>query len=611
MCGIAGVYPNEREAPARVRHAVEAMCTRMLARGPDAGGTLELGPGAPVLGHRRLSIIDLDPRSNQPMTSADGRLSITYNGEIYNYRELRQRLLELGEVFHTTGDTEVLLAAYRRHGRAMLSQLRGMFALAIWDGPARTLLLARDPHGIKPIYYATSSTGFAFASQVKALVASGLVSDEPSPAGLAGFYLWGSVPEPWSIHRHIQALPAGHWLEVRDGVAGAPRAWHDIRQHWRDAAPARSHPPGDAELAELVRSAVLDSVRAHRVADVPVSVFLSGGVDSGAIAGALSAEGGAVEGITIGCGEFAGRARDEVPGARAIARRYGLAHRVRWVRQGEFEADLPRIFDAMDQPSIDGINTWFASKAAAERGHKVVLSGVGGDELFQGYSSFERVVRATRLDRRLGWLPGSRRLLGSLGALASGPLGSPKLAALGSQLGSLEGLYQLERGLFFAADLPGLMGERQAREGLEALGDFRASAASARDDWSAVALLESTSYLANQLLRDSDWASMAHSLELRTPLVDARLLAALAPHVARFRAGRGKRWLAGSPEPPLDAAIVAREKTGFGLPMAAWLAALAPPPPSPAAERSSRSTSSKGDPWPRRWARHVAAEWGL
>lgn len=599
MCGIAGVYPDRKVPPERVQRAVEAMCERMIARGPDAHGTLRLGPGGPVLGHRRLSIIDLDARSNQPMTSADGRYAIVYNGEIYNYRELRRGLLERGEALATQGDTEVLLASYRLHGRDMLARLRGMFAFAIWDAAERKLLLARDPHGIKPLYYGVGPAGFAFASQVKALLASGLVSSEASPAGLAGFYLWGSVPEPWSIQRDILALPAGHWLEVRDGAVGSPHAWDDIRRHFR--APADPLPP--EALAEQLRSAVLDSVRAHRVADVPVSVFLSGGVDSGAIAGMMAAEGGPLEGITVGCREFEGRAHDEVPGARSIARRYGIGHHVRWVGQGEFEADLPRLFDAMDQPSIDGVNTWFASKAAAERGHAVVLSGIGGDELLQGYSSFERVERAARLARQLRRLPGLRPLIGALGALAAAPLKQPKLAALGAGLGSFEGLYQLERGLFFPAELPALMGASAAREGLEALGDFVASAAGrARDDGSAVALLETTHYLKNQLLRDSDWASMAHSIELRTPLVDARLLAQLGPHLASFRHGAGKRWLARCPTPELGPAIVTRRKTGFGLPMAAWLSALGSTP-------AEGRAAAPGEPWARRWARHVAARW--
>jgi asparagine synthase (glutamine-hydrolysing) len=319
----------------------------------------------------------------------------------------------------------------------------------------------------------------------------------------------------------------------------------------------------------------------------------------------MAAEGAAVEGITIGCGEFRGHAADEVPGARSIAQRYGIAHHVRWLTRGEFEAELPRILDAMDQPSIDGINTWFASKAAAERGYKVVLSGLGGDELLCGYSSFERVVRAARLGQRARGLLGLRSMLTAFGALAAGPLAKPKLGAVGAQLGSLEGLYQLERGLFFPTELPRLMGEARAREGLEELGDFRTSGTGrARDDWSALALLESTLYLRNQLLRDSDWASMAHSIELRTPLVDARLLEALGPHLASFRHGRGKRWLARCPEPALDAEIVARKKTGFGLPMAAWLSALTP---APGAERQAAAAAR--EPWARRWARHVASRW--
>jgi asparagine synthase (glutamine-hydrolysing) len=279
------------------------------------------------------------------------------------------------------------------------------------------------------------------------------------------------------------------------------------------------------------------------------------------------------------------------------------------VGRAEFEADVPRILDAMDQPSIDGVNTWFASKAAAERGHSVVLSGVGGDELLSGYASFERVVRAARLGRHLRPLPAMRPLLGGLGAVAARALKRPKLARVGAQLASLEGLYQLERGLFLPAELPGLMGEAAAREGLSALGDFAESGAGrAQDDWASMALLESTTYLRNQLLRDSDWASMAHSLELRTPLCDARLLAALGPYLSSFRGGLGKRWLARAPEPPLDAASVGRRKTGFALPMATWLCGLELPATS--LSRAERAAAGRrSEPWARRWARHVAARW--
>jgi asparagine synthase (glutamine-hydrolysing) len=602
MCGIAGIYPDGRRSPEQVLQAVDAMCARMATRGPDAHGLLSVGDGAPVLGHRRLSIIDLDPRSNQPLSSTDGRHVIVFNGEIYNYHELRRRLVDAGHVFQTSGDTEVLLALYRRHGRAMFGELRGMFAFAIWDAAERTLLLARDAYGIKPLYHAESAGGFAFASQAKALVSSGLVRADVSPAGLAGFYLWGSVPEPWSIYSDIQALPAGHYLEVRDGQVGRPRSWYDIRDHWR--RPALRCPP--RELEARVQSAVADSVRAHRVADVPVSVFLSGGIDSGSITGILASQGAAPLGITLGFAEFEGQRQDEVPSARAIAAHYDVAHHVRRVARSEFDADLPRILDAMDQPSIDGINTWFASKAAAERGYKVVLSGVGGDELLCGYASFERIPLAARLGRDLLSLPGARRTLGQLGAFAAARSRQPKLGGLGSHLGSLEGVYQLHRGLFMPDELPLVMDGGLAREGLQALGDFQASGAGqARDARSAVGLLESTLYLKNQLLRDSDWASMAHSIELRTPLCDTRLLEALGPFIPGFGRGQGKRMLARSPERPLDAAIIERRKTGFGLPMAAWMPGVV----SASAPRGGGGAARSGEPWARRWARLVAARW--
>ena len=311
------------------------MTARMHARGPDAEGVW--ASEGVVLGHRRLAILDLDARANQPMVSADGRYAIVFNGEIYNFRELRRELEADGVVFRTTSDTEVLLALFAREGERMLPRLRGMFAFAIWDTQSRELFLARDPYGIKPLYYTRTKEGLLFASQVKALLASGLVSTQGEPAGLAGFYLWGSVPEPWTLFRDVFALPAGHWLRVRAGVSDAPVCWHDIRAHWR----GEGHRQSAQELRERVRQAVTDSVRAHLVADVPVSVFLSGGIDSATVAGLASGLGAQVEGITIGFEEFAGRHEDEAPVAAAIAAHYGLPHHVRLVISHRVRAGHP------------------------------------------------------------------------------------------------------------------------------------------------------------------------------------------------------------------------------------------------------------------------------
>ena len=601
MCGIAGVVSLPGAPSGPPMDATRRMTDHMHRRGPDAEG-LWSSAGV-VLGHRRLAILDLDARANQPMVSADGRYAIVFNGEIYNFRELRRELEADGVAFRTTSDTEVLLALFAREGERMLSWLRGMFAFAVWDTRNRELFLARDPYGIKPLYYARTGEGLLFASQAKALLASGLVSGEREAAGLAGFCLWGSVPEPWTLFRGIYALPAGHFLRVRSGEADAPVCWHDIRVHWRSEGCGTSvH-----ELQARVRQAVRDSVRAHLVSDVPVSVFLSGGIDSGAIAALASESGARVEGITIGFEEFVGHSDDdEIPIARMVASHYGLPHHVHMVTREEFERDAPHIIDAMDQPSIDGVNTWFASKAAAERGYKVALSGVGGDELFFGYSLFQQLPLHSTLAAALACIPGAKALSRAPLATLAKFYSQPKLAGLSDFLTSLEAVYFLHRGLFLPSELPALLGADVAREGLAKLGGFPPgmTSAQARDSGSAVALMESTLYLRNQLLRDSDWASMGHSLELRTPLVDAKLLETLGPFTSEFANRVGKRMLARSPAKPLPGQVVTRRKTGFALPMKSWLSDTRRNLPG----RGRPLVTSKRAPWARHWGQTILAE---
>ncbi len=601
MCGIAGFVPTPGASIEPAITATRRMTDRMRLRGPDAEGLWS--SAEVVLGHRRLAILDLDNRANQPMLSADGRYAIVFNGEIYNFRELRRELEANGVAFRTTSDTEVLLALYAREGERMLSWLRGMFAFAIWDAQSRELFLARDPYGIKPLYYAQTRYGLSFASQVKALLASGMVSMEREPAGLAGFYLWGSVPEPWTLFRDVFALGAGHFLRVRAGVADAPVCWHDIRVHWR----TKGHGTSVHELQARVRQAVTDSVRAHLVSDVPVSVFLSGGIDSGAIAALASESGAKVEAITIGFEEFVGRSDDdEIPVARIVAAHYGLSHYVRMVSGAEFEREAPRIIDAMDQPSIDGVNTWFASKAAAERGYKVALSGVGGDELFFGYSLFQQLPTHATVGAVLGPIMGARALLRGPSAALARLLSQPKLAGVPDFLTSLEAVYFLRRGLFLPTELPALLGADVAREGLARLGGFPPgmTSAQARDSGAAIGLLESTLYLRNQLLRDSDWASMGHSLELRTPLVDAKVLETLGQFTSEFVNRAGKTMLAKSPRKSLPDEVIRRHKTGFSLPMTRWMSDAVHGRPG----FRLVPLSSTGTPWARRWAQTVLGE---
>jgi asparagine synthase (glutamine-hydrolysing) len=569
MCGIAGFVLRDRAAEVPLQ-AVRQMTDLMCARGPDAERVS--GEEGIALGHRRLAILDLDPRSHQPMDSPDARYTIIYNGEIYNFRELRRQLEDRGKTFQTTSDTEVILELFAREGERMLPRLRGMFALLIWDRQERRGFVARDPYGIKPLYYAQTADGVILASQVRALLSTGLVSREPDPRGQASFWLLGSVAEPNTWYRDVRVLPAGHFAWIDEGrIASAQRFW-DVAESWR-SSPAIRLP--DAEVRERVREGLRSSVAAHLVADVPVGVFLSGGVDSGALAG-LMVEAGAsnLQGFTLAFREFAGKHEDEAPVAARVARRYGIEHHVRVVTREEFDADLPRILAAMDQPSIDGVNTWYATKAVAERKFKVVVSGVGGDELFQGYGSFRRLPPLVSTWRRVARVPGAMAVAGAAARFQARRSGNQRWKYAPEWARTMPGAWWLRRGLFSPSDLPSLMGEELAAEALKGfdprtwIGEM--SGLLPEDSRLALAQIESTTYLRNQLLRDSDWASMDHSVELRTPLVDAWLLRELSPLLGNFERFPQKSLLADAPLTPLPEDVAQRRKTGFGIPVDRW-----------------------------------------
>jgi asparagine synthase (glutamine-hydrolysing) len=535
------------------------------------------------------------------MVSADGSLVIVFNGEIYNHPELRRDLERQGAVFRTTSDTEVLLHLYSRYGAEMVHRLRGMFAFAIWDAERRGLFLARDAYGIKPLYTANDGWTFRFASQVKALLAGNGVSRDPEPAGLVGFHLFGSVPEPFTLYREIRALPAGHteWIDV----AGPrePRPYASLAMVLAEGA-RRAIPQSDAP--DLVRAAVLDSVRAHLLADVEVGTFLSAGVDSGALLGLMRDAGQQIRAITLAFDEFRGTEEDESVFAAHVAERYAMRHSVRRVSEREFIDDLPTILEAMDQPSIDGVNTWFISKAAREAGLKVAISGLGGDELLAGYKSFSDLPRWRRRFGPLAAIPGIGRLARALtGFVAPGfTVEHPKAPALLEYSNTWAGAYLLRRGLFLPHDLSEIMNPELAREGLRRLKPLKLLARSITPDPGTdirrVCALESSQYMRNQLLRDADWAGMAHGVEIRVPLVDLTLLRSIAPAIDGLGAGAGKAALAKAPSRPLPDEIVRRAKTGFGVPTGRWMAS--------AAARREAGVEPKGIV-SRRWSRVVLA----
>lgn len=605
MCGINGIFSYHYAAnPVDVDELVRTR-DHMTARGPDGAGAWLTTDRRAGLGHRRLSIIDLTAGGAQPMLSSDGRYVVTFNGEIYNFRELRRVLENEGHVFRSNSDTEVLLALYAARGATMVGDLRGMFAFAIFDNLARTLFLARDPYGIKPLYYADDGWTLRFASQVKSLLAGGAVSRDTDPAAAVGFYLFGSVPEPFTTVTAIRALPAGTTLTVDVGGPSAPRRYHRIADTYAAAEPRDL---ASAGAQADVRSALLESVICHLTADVPVGAFLSAGVDSGALVGLMRDAGaGDIKTTTVAFEEFRGRPEDESPIAREIAQRYGTDHVTRIVSKVEFEADLPKIVEAMDQPSIDGVNTWFVAKAARERGLKVAISGLGGDELMGGYPSFRDVPKWVRVFGPARFLPGLGTAVRHLARPLTSVLGlSPKAASLVELASTWEGAYLLRRGLFMPWELDRVLKRDVVREGLRRLRPMSLVRAELggrhRTDFARVATLESSLYMRNQLLRDTDWASMAHSLEVRVPLVDSTLLSRLAPYAGPKLARMGKSLLANAPSHPLPSAIVDRPKTGFTTPIRDWMEDLAPRPLKDARRPAGRDDRA----WARGWSAFVA-----
>ena len=569
MCGIAGIFGYSAITQEVDHDCLSRMTKAMVPRGPDGSGVWISKNKRVGFGHRRLSIIDLSEGGAQPMVLDNGRLAITFNGEIYNFRELRADLKAVGHTFKTYSDTEVLLHLYDRYGHAMVERIRGMFALAIHDRERGGVFLARDGFGIKPLYYTDDGKSIRFASQVKALLAGGGLDTSPSAAGHAGFYVWGYVPEPWTMFKNIHALPAGSTLWINKNGHAAPYRYFDVIAELETA-----NNGSDNWSQDDLRYALLETLKYHLVADVSVGTFLSAGLDSATIVGLASEiKTDALHSITLAFEEFKGTQFDEAALAEKIATHYQTAHRTQRIKGEDFREEYTRLCDAMDQPSIDGVNTYFVSKMTAETGLKVAMSGLGGDELFGGYQSFSEIPKMTRL---LGVLPGAQsagKLVRKLSAPIFSLVTSPKYASVFEYGTTYPDAYLLRRAIFMPWELPRLMDPDMARDGWLELeeGSFRRGQVDRlKTPRTKVAALESTWYMRNQLLRDSDWAGMAHSLEIRVPLVDTFFFRKVLPMLASNKPPN-KRDMANSLTKPLPDEVLKRPKTGFAVPMRDWL----------------------------------------
>lgn len=581
MCGIAGIVEQDG-AEERLRPALVLMQRALRHRGPDDSGLFfssqdfpsPLRPGRGQgevsissstgslcgFAHTRLSILDLTAAGHQPMSTADGRFTITFNGEIYNYRALRAELEQAGESFRTGTDTEVILRLFARHGSACVERLQGMFALAIWDSAEGRCFLARDPLGIKPLYFTATGGRLAFASEVRALLQAGLAPRRACAAALYGYFLFGSVPEPLTLVDEVECLPAGHTLEWHRGQLS-------LRQYWkidfnRDEAPS-PQPVAD------VRTALVESLRRHFISDVPVGIFLSGGIDSTALLALTARELG--QSAQTFCISFDNAALNEGDVAARTAAHFGVEHHD-WRLDGSQAHELLREFlAAADQPSIDGFNTFCVSRHARKHGLKVVLSGLGGDELFCGYPSFRSVPGLLRWGRPAA-LAGT--ISQAVGRSIEAHARSPRWRRLGyflQQPASTGVAYWTTRGIFSPAEAAALTGSYLGAghsvfpQPLEFLGfDPQPSLAD------EVSLLELTRYMRNQLLRDSDVMSMASGLELRVPFVDRTLVDALAAVPSAQRLQAGKRLLLDA-VPEIPDWVANRPKRGFVFPFEQWL----------------------------------------
>ncbi len=600
MCGIAGVFTLAGRPTVDDAVAVLRMLDAQAHRGPDdwgllvpeaiasapnfrshlrSGGEARLrtyaasadGPGA-VLGARRLAILDLSPRAAMPMGTADGRLWITYNGETYNFGELREELETRGEPFHSDSDTEVVLRGCEAWGDRAVSRLRGMFAFAVFESrPAPRLLLARDRFGIKPLYYYRDRERLIFASEVRALLRSGLVPDEPNPEALTRFLQLGSVPSPQTTVKDVLSLPAACTL-VADSAGLVVRPYWELSSH---LAPTTPHPSGVAreEAVAGTRELLEDTVRRHLASDVPLGVFLSGGIDSSALVAVASRLRG--RRLTTLSVVFDEPHWSEARYARQVAERFGTDHREVALSSREVFDALPEVFAAMDEPTVDGVNAYFVSRAARQAGLTVVLSGTGGDEVFLGYAHLRRARLLDRARVGLGllprWIRRSAIALGQWGGRAAGRLGADRLAYLEEP--TAEGAYLLVRGLFSPRQIAKLFGTDE-RE-LQALGPLSPAAGrlGSQPLLDSLTALEFDHYLQNQLLKDTDVMSMAHSVEARVPYLDHRLVEHVLGLPAAFRrdGARPKALLLDAVGDDLPREVWDRPKMGFTFPFEPWL----------------------------------------
>lgn len=568
MCGINGIVGLKDAVIAKQK--VTAMNTCMQHRGPDDEGTFVNDKIA--LGHRRLSIIDLSAAGHQPMRSSDGRYHIVYNGELYNYKELKfelQRIVagsgQSAYFFQTNTDTEVIIAAYARWGTDCLKHFNGMFAFAIWDEQTQELFIARDRLGIKPLYYLFASGVFAFSSEVRSLLASDLIPKKLDENSLIDYLRYQTVHAPSTIVKGVKMLMPGHYIEMKRGEL-------KIKNYW--SLTNNIHNPLDGkdykEVCKDVNLLLTKAVERRLIADVPFGAFLSGGIDSSAIVGLMSkVSSGRVKtfSVTFDETEFS-----EAKYAKLIANKFNTDHHEIKLKPADFIKQLPGALKAMDQPSGDGVNTYVVSKATKEAGITMALSGLGGDELFAGYDVFKRSLQLNN-KQWLNVVPSFiRSAAGNILTMAKPGIASEKVAALLKQDAiNFKSFYSLSRQLLMDEQIKGIVNTDQLI-GNKVTEIIESSQISNKSQISRVSIAEISTYMQNVLLRDTDQMSMAHALEVRVPFIDYTLVEYVLGLPDKYKVPKTpKKLLVDSLGDLLPDEIVNRPKMGFTFPWKLWI----------------------------------------
>ena len=577
MCGICGVVGNtELESTESV---VRQMMGQMHHRGPDNEGIFV--DHSVALGMRRLSIIDLGG-GDQPVFNEDESVVVVFNGEIYNFRELRRTLEASGHIFRTESDTEVIVHAYEEWGEDCVDYIEGMFAFALAETSKSTrkgnprVLLARDRLGIKPLYYALVDGALIFSSEVRSLLASGQVEPRLSQSALRSYLLFGSVVEPMTLVEGVCSLPPGHRIVISAATHHSnirPEPYWDFAESAQPTLETKEPERGNATA--FLRSLLEESVDSHMVADVPIGIFLSSGIDSTALVSLAAQKGGPVYTLTV---VFEEREFSEAEIARRTAQKFGTIHQEICLSGTDVLTRLSEAVGALDQPSMDGINSYFVSWAARQSGLKVALSGLGGDEMFGGYSTFRSTPgakSAAALARNVpfhSWLGSAAE---KVSTLVSKKDAHRKMAALWHDPNFLPHPYFYTRLLFTPAQVQGLMSGNGigAAEPWEDWLAQTAKGSEQLDDFTAVSCLESRSYMVNTLLRDTDAMSMANSLEVRVPFLDHPIVEYVTrlPGSIKSTNGTSKSLLVDAMRDLLPKEVVSQPKRTFTLPWEHWL----------------------------------------